>query len=571
MLTIRETGLEDYLDPEGGNAWVQALIIGDHGVGKTPFAAKWPRPIFAMCEHGTMSIAKDKVPVGEIHTDADMDAFITLIRQDCAIKDMSRRKYMTVVVDTVDAYQKRLMDLRVRTQQLDRFTGWDNWDWLDAKVSKMLRELSNLPIHLVVNMHFKKIMVGEGDDKVMDREAKLKGDMKTTVYQEFDLIGFMETYYMSEGGARVRKHRIRWWPEPGFEMVRARAVGADGVLLPQFTPVDFAPSDFQVIFDAIASGVEGLEESKVVAELPTGDDTSAEGLPAPDEGAGPVASPALPPANRPAAEAKTPRATIAKIKKYIGDDVERAKAALEAELAHEEGPRPSFVTWLEKMISEAPAADTPTDNGADNGADTPVDEPGAGLDVPAGQEAPAEGTSEGASEDDEAAAVAQIQESIGQPDPAPSSQNGKGTAEVPLVMEEDRLNKLDGPKYAVLEHVHSPEGKCLKSNFVKPCPLATVTTSAQAEAAAAAQDETDTELPVEEPPTEGGPPPAEPTPAPEAAPAPAGAAVCGDQPETLKAHPAKPGCGKVLTPDNKAPLAVVKHKTLLCTDCFAAA
>jgi hypothetical protein len=359
MITMKTTGLEDYLDPEGGNAWVQTLIIGDHGVGKTPFAAKFPRPVFAMCEHGTMSIAKDKVPYAEIHSDADMDAFIGEIRRDCVIKDMSKRKYLTVVVDTVDSYQKRLMDLRVTTQGLDRFTGWDNWDWLDAKVAKMLRELSNLPIHLVVNMHFKKIMVGEGDDKVVDREAKLKGDMKTTVYQEFDLIGFMETYYASEGGERVRKNRIRWWPEPGFEMVRSRAVGKEGVLLPQFTPVNFDPSDFQVIFDAIASGVDDLEESRVIAEIATEDDVEASELPAPDEGAGPVANPRQPPANQPA-EVKKPRATIAKIKEYIGTDVERAKAGLEAELAHEDGPRSSLVAWLEKLIAEAdaPGADT---------------------------------------------------------------------------------------------------------------------------------------------------------------------------------------------------------------------
>lgn len=467
MLTIKTTGLEDYLDPEGGGAWVQAIIIGDHGVGKTPFAGKWPRPIFAMCEHGTMSIAKDKLPYAEVYTDADMDAFVNEIRRDCAIKDMAKRKYLTVVVDTIDAYQKRLMDHRVASQQLDRFTGWDHWDWLDAKVSKVLRALSNLPVHLVVNMHFKNVTVGEGDDKTLVKEAKLKGDLKTAVYQEFDLIGFMETYYVTEAGQRERKHRIRWWPEPGFEMVRCRAVGDDGVLLPQFTPVDFKPSDFQTIFDHIVAGVDGLEESQVVAEVATATDVDAAAIPTPDQGAGPVAEPKLPPAK---------------------------KAA-------------------KKTTKKAAAKD---------------------------------------------------------PEPAPeaSAENGKGTAEVPLILDEDALNRLDGAKYAALAHIHSPEGRCLKTDFVRPCPLASPETG-------------EAELPVEDPPevpaaepAEPAEPPAAPTPTtPPAAVPSSGGPLCGQQPESLAGKYAtdQTGCGKPLTADNKAPLAVVKYKTQLCTACFATA
>lgn len=463
MLTIKTTGIEDYLDPAGGGAWVQALIIGGHGVGKTPFAAKWPKPIFAMAEHGTMSIAKDKLPYGEIHTDKDMDAFILEIRKDCALP-LDKRKYLTVVVDTIDSYQKRLMDHRVVTQQLERFTGWDNWDWLDAKVSGALRRLSNLPIHLVVNMHFKQIVVGDEDNKSIEREAKLKGDLKTTIYQEFDLIGFMETYYVPVGGERVRKHRVRWWPEPGYEMVRSRAVGADGVLLPQFTPVDFETSDFQVIFDSIATGAKDLTPSEVVQTLAVEGDVDGTDVPAPDEGAGPVAEPKLPPAKKTAAKKATAK-----------------KAAAPAE------PAP-----------EQPAAP----------AEPEVDPEAAGVE-----------------------AASQIATPVEDP-----WTKGKGTAEEPIVLTDDEIDGLSSGAFAALDHVHNPEGLCMVNKV-----------DAHPETVA----------------------PEKPAPAPAK---PAGASQnCGDQPASLVGKfPATAGCGKALTPENRAGLAIVKCKTYLCSECFAA-
>ena len=131
------------------------------------------------------------------------------------------------------------------------------------------------------------------ESESLDEENRLKGDIKNRIYQEFDLIGFMETHYVMEGGQRERKHRIRWWPEPGYEMVRDRSN-----TLPQFTPVEFGPQDFQAIFDHLVSGVDELTESKVITEVQTEAEEAAASLPSPEEGAGPVADPKLPPAQR---------------------------------------------------------------------------------------------------------------------------------------------------------------------------------------------------------------------------------------------------------------------------------
>lgn len=544
MLTIKTTGVEDYLDPEGGGAWVQALIVGGHGVGKTPFAGRWPKPIFAMAEHGTMSIARLNLPYGEIYTDADMDAFINEVRKDCVIKDVSKRKYLTAVLDTVDSYQSRLMQHRVESMGLERFTGWDHWDWLDAKLVKAINALSALPIHLVVNMHYKDTFIGDGDDKQAVKESRLKGDMKMKIFQEFDLIGFMETYYQQVGGERKRKHRIRWWPEPGYEFVRSRAVNDDGVALPQFTPVDFAESDFFAIYNAIAEGAEGLTESKVVTEIQTEAEENAANLPSPDEGAGPVSQPSLPPAQK----EKVP--TIKELLGRVGNDPEKAQKMLEWEQSRE-SPRSSFISSLQKIIDEGAAAENATEATSEPEPEAPATAP---VTTSNNETAPTEGVTTSN---------------------APSSENGKGTAEVPLVMEEARLNQLDGPKYAVLEHVHSPEGKCLKSAFTKPCPLVPVDPESIQEPVDKGEPEAEPEVTHEEAVANVSEIAEVVEDKPVATPVPEGTKVesghCGHQPESLRQHPAKPGCGQALTNDNKAPLSVVKHKTQLCKDCMARA
>lgn len=557
MLTIRTAGVEDYLDPQSGQAWVQAIIIGGHGVGKTPFAAQWPKPVFAMCEHGAMSLTRTKTSYADINTDRDMDAFVEEIRRDCVIKDLSKRKYLTVVVDTIDSYQKRLMQQRVREASVERFTGWDNWDWLDARLVKALTALAQMPINVVVNVHYKESIVGEGEDKSVLRELRLKGDQKNSIFQEYDLIGFMENYYTTEAGERQRSQRIRWKPVPGYEMVRDRSF-----TLPEFTEVRFDPSDFQTIFDCIVGGVDELEESHVVAEVEVQGQPGAEGLPAPDEGAGPVANPSLPPAAKTAA-AKPP--TINELMERVGNDPEKAKQMLEWEQAREGGTavRSSFVAKLQKVIDEA------QEQGPEESA----------TDVPQDGVEPAQ---DGPSEDEaaEVLAAAGVASEVVSTEPAPG-----GTAEAPMVMDEQVVNNLDGPKFAALNHVHSPEGRCLKNTFiekgedgVKHCPL--VAQSAEADTPI----EAPADVPVVDEPTSD---PAvtkteqglvdnatgeirdSPDPAAQEAPEP-GQNICGSQPVSLvgKFEP-KQGCGKAITTENKAALSVVKHRTLLCKDCMA--
>ena len=76
MLTIKTTGLSDYLD--GGSGRIKVLMMGPPGSGKTRSASFWPKPLLADCEDGRMSVADRAIPYAAIKTTADMKALLTL-------------------------------------------------------------------------------------------------------------------------------------------------------------------------------------------------------------------------------------------------------------------------------------------------------------------------------------------------------------------------------------------------------------------------------------------------------------------------------------------------------------
>lgn len=285
-LVIKTTGFEQFLDPAGGS-WIKALIMGEHGVGKTPSAACWPKPIIADCERGLMSVANKGVPYAEIKSPADMDALLEHLRIE-GMKPPEKRKYQTLVIDTVDSYQRVLIQDRLRTERKESLSGWADWGYLDAKMTQLIDRMLNLPMNVVVNMHVKDDKDEDGETSILVKKARLKGDIKDTIFQDFDLIGQMESSYVAEGGERVLKRQIRWHAEPRFPKLRDRSGK-----LPRFTEVDFTDEDYFRIFNTITAGVDDLPEESTVETLQTEADTS---VPAaePDAKGGPVANPEVP-------------------------------------------------------------------------------------------------------------------------------------------------------------------------------------------------------------------------------------------------------------------------------------
>lgn len=292
-LIIKTAGFENFLDPSGG-AYLKALIMGDHGVGKTPFAANWPDPIIADCEKGVLSVASLGTPYVDINSSADMEALLDMLRRE-GQKPADKRRYKTLVVDTIDTYQRKLIQERLRSERKEALSGWADWGWLDGKMTALLESVLNLPMNVVVNMHTKDTSEDHGETTVLVQKARLKGDIKDAVFQDFDLIGHMEQSYIAgtgeKKGERVRVRQVRWHSEPKYPALRDRSNK-----LPRFTDVNFTPDDYWWIFNAITKGLDDLPASSDLETLPVEGDTDevAPTTPPATDTGGPVEQPKLP-------------------------------------------------------------------------------------------------------------------------------------------------------------------------------------------------------------------------------------------------------------------------------------
>lgn len=274
-LIIKTTGWEDYL---GEGAYIKALVMGTPGAGKTRSASFWPKPIVADCDQGRMSIADRGIPYGEIRSTAQMDELLEAVKRE-SVRGADR-KYSTLVIDTLDSYQRTVIHERLVSEKKDSLQGWADWGHLDAKMTQFVEKLLNLPMNIVVNLHTKETVEkvpGEEDSTLVTVGPKLKGDLREQIAAEFDLVGVMETGWTAVNGKRGLSRWIRWEPTPRYPILKDRSGQ-----LPVTTPVTFSPDDFSNLFQAIVGDhVDEFPETTVVEEL-GGQGTSAEPV-GPDE------------------------------------------------------------------------------------------------------------------------------------------------------------------------------------------------------------------------------------------------------------------------------------------------
>lgn len=299
-LTIRTTGIEDYLS--GGEAYVKALILGQPSSGKTRSASFWPKPIFADCEKGRMSIADRQVPYGEITSQADMREFVRRLNEECR-KPVRDRAYQTVVIDTLDSYQKIIIAERLKDTKKDSMSGWEDWGHLDTKMMSFLHALTALPMNIVVNVHTKDRK--EGDDGPTFLGPRLKGDARESVSELFDLIGLMQVHWEAVNGERTLTRSIEWHPRPDVPILKDRSGR-----LPKFTPVTFTDQDYEGLFSPLAEALDDLKPSGDLETL----ETDADRAPAPVAPApgGAVDQPQAGPTKRAVSPAKKAAAPPAK-------------------------------------------------------------------------------------------------------------------------------------------------------------------------------------------------------------------------------------------------------------------
>ncbi|WP_460791162.1 ATP-binding protein [Nocardioides maradonensis] len=298
-VVIKKAGFDELLT--SGEYYLKALIIGENGSGKTPFAAQWPKPLFALCENGHMSLALSHTPYADVKSSADMQALIDQARIESR-KPPASRQYETFVVDTIDSYQKVLIQERLRETRQQGLSGWADWGWLDAKMQSLIEQLKALPMNVVVLMHTRDVHEKDDDNEDSDttrvvQRARMKGDSKDSIFDNYPLVGLMENRYAAEGGQRVIKRQVRWHPDPKHPNLRDQSTR-----LPKTTAVNFDAGDYQQLFDAIAGdSLDAYAKTEVIQEIET---PEVEAVPAAVDEVGALEKPALPKAAAKKAAAK---------------------------------------------------------------------------------------------------------------------------------------------------------------------------------------------------------------------------------------------------------------------------
>jgi hypothetical protein len=262
-LLIQTTGLEDYAP--GGNARVKVLNIGGPGAGKTRFSSFFPAPIFADCERGLASVADRKVPYVNINNSQDMLDLLAYLKTECRLPQ-DKRQYHTIVIDTLDAFQRKVKNEWMEINKKEVFTGYEAWGYLTTKTQLLMTRLLNLDMNVVCNVHFKDKTV---KDNVSGREShelmlQLQGETADTAFNDFDLVGWTGVYWESEDGQRVQKRGITFKPTPDKPFLKDRLH-----VTPDWLPITFADSDYTNLFERIQARVQEMDAGEVLGEVPS--------------------------------------------------------------------------------------------------------------------------------------------------------------------------------------------------------------------------------------------------------------------------------------------------------------
>jgi hypothetical protein len=218
MLDIQVTGLE----PEKR---LRALIAGNQGAGKTLLSSTFPKPFIASCEGGMLSLSSRRVPFHEVANGKEMDDIIQGLKQPPEIREkIFGGPVETLVIDTIDAFQKTLKKQRMIEKRQDNFQMQD-WGWLGEQLRSYMRAWMSLDLNLVVTSH-----LGSETDEELGRIyhwPALEGGFKKEIPNSFDICGVLnargKTEIQNGQNVKVIERRLQLFPEVNTPWLKDRS------------------------------------------------------------------------------------------------------------------------------------------------------------------------------------------------------------------------------------------------------------------------------------------------------------------------------------------------------------
>lgn len=256
-ITVKTVGLEDYL--EGGEGKIKLLLAGSPGAGKTRFSSYAPKPIYGATEDGLLSVADRNVPYARIQGEADMNDFLTLLERECKRPPKDRR-WETVVIDTADAYERKVVSDYLRSKNQKEMEGWEDYGWLKAVMNGMVTRLMDLPMNVILLVHTKNV-TREGQIPKDQVILRLTGDTRESLPADFDFVGLFESERKAVDGVPTVTRSIRWESTPSVQWLKFRGGAVTS------TDVDFTEADFTRIRDVIRAQLANVAASEVIEEV----------------------------------------------------------------------------------------------------------------------------------------------------------------------------------------------------------------------------------------------------------------------------------------------------------------
>jgi hypothetical protein len=274
-LLIQTTGLEDWAP--GGKARVKVLVIGGPGVGKTRWASYFPQPIYADCEGGLASVADRRVPYVTVNTSQDMLDLLAHLKQETR-QPADKRQFNTIVIDTLDAFARKVKNEWLERERKQIFTGWEAWGFLNSRMAMLMTRLLNLDMNVIVNVHYKD-KVTKDDETGRETHSlmlQLQGETADVIFNDFDLVAWMGTYWEPVDGERIQKRGLTFKPTPDKPFLKDRLH-----VTPPWLEVQFEESDYTNLFDRIQARLADMPDGEVVGQIETEvPDTGASTVPA---------------------------------------------------------------------------------------------------------------------------------------------------------------------------------------------------------------------------------------------------------------------------------------------------
>lgn len=243
-----------------GEGRFKVMILGAGGIGKTRWASFWPKPFFAQCEDGMSSTMDRNVPYVDIASSKDMLEFLSYVGRE-GKKPRGQWRFETVVIDTLDSYQRKVKDEWVQANNAAGFSGWEAWEYLEQKMQQVMTRLLNLPFNVVVLVHVKEREIDLDDDKKKTVYGlRLAGSSRDWVTDDFDLIGRMGKFWRAGEKGRVEVRGLTFKETDEYPAMKDRSNITGG----QWLEVDFNDPEFdgyQQIRDLWEEHVESLKKA----------------------------------------------------------------------------------------------------------------------------------------------------------------------------------------------------------------------------------------------------------------------------------------------------------------------